>query len=56
MMTLKISFAVNVIIHASFVEDRQNSNVKHVGRIEIDIRLVNTSKKFNWYNVSVFQL
>jgi hypothetical protein len=42
MMILKISFVENVIIHASFVEDRQNSNAKHVSQIEIDILQVNT--------------
>jgi hypothetical protein len=47
MMILKISIVENVIIHASFVEDRQNMNVKHVDRIEIDILLINTSKKFH---------
>ena len=37
MMIFKISFVENVIIHASFAEDRQNMNVKHVSQIEIDI-------------------
>ncbi len=54
MMIFKISFVVNVIILASFVEDRQNLNAKPVGRIEIDIRQVNTLNKFRWYNVNVF--
>jgi hypothetical protein len=48
MMILKISFVVNVIIHASIVEGRQNMNVKHASRIEIDILRVNTSIKFHW--------
>jgi hypothetical protein len=47
MMILKISFVVNVIINASIVEGRQNMNVKHVGRIEIDILRVNTSNEFH---------
>ena len=36
MMIFLTSFVENVIIHASFVEERQNLNVKHVNRIEID--------------------
>jgi hypothetical protein len=54
MMILKISFVEDAIIHANFVEDRQNMNVKPVGRIEIDTLLINISKKFHWFNVSVF--
>ena len=56
MMISKISSAENVITHASFVEDLQNLNVKHVGQIEIDILRVNNSNKFHWLNVSVPQI
>ncbi len=48
MMILKISFVEDVIIHANFVEDRLNLNVKRVSRIEIDILQVNNSNKFHW--------
>jgi hypothetical protein len=54
MMIFKISFVVNAIIHASFVEDRQNMNVKHVSQIEIDILQVKKYNIFHWFNVSVF--
>ena len=47
MMILRISFAVDAIIHVSFVEDRQKMNARHVDPIEIDIQLPKNFIKFH---------